>query len=157
MLRNNSINLYYLNYLKLFFSISFGLMFLSLSILALAAPIIQSHFEYPNGENIYFFLSPVCHQYPTRSLWILERPFALCARCFSGYLGLGLALLFFRINHNYLKRLLIGLLFLMPGVFDGLIQLLTNYESNNFFRVITGFIGGVGVHFIAYPIKSKQQ
>jgi uncharacterized membrane protein len=156
MLQNNSVILHYLNYLKLFFSILFGLMFLSISILALAAPLIQSLFEYPSGENIYSFLSPICHQYPTRSFWLLERPFALCARCFSGYLGLGIGLLFIHTNHNYLKRLAIGLLFLIPGVIDSLIQLLTNYESNNIIRFITGLIGGIGVYFTLYPFKSNN-
>jgi len=87
----------------------------------------------------------------------MERPFALCTRCFSGYLGLGIAMIFIRPNYFYFRRLLIGMLLLLPGVLDGVIQLLTDYESNNFTRALTGLVAGVGLYFILCPFKIKKQ
>jgi len=36
---------------------------------------------------IFLFFSPVCHQDPARSFWILGTPIAVCARCLGIYLG----------------------------------------------------------------------
>lgn len=122
-----------------------------ISIMALAAPALQSVFGYPHGEKIYSLFSPICHQYPTRSLWILDRPFALCSRCFSGYLGVAIGAISALMSMRYSKRIIVGILLLLPGISDGLVQLLTIYESNNFMRVITGFMGGYGIFVLFYP------
>ena len=131
-----------------------GLFFFSLSLLAISAPVIQTVIGYPNGEGIYSLLSPICHQYPTRSFWILDRPFALCSRCFSGYLGLSIGFLLISYKATYYKRFLWGVTYLIPGVLDGLLQLWTSYESTNIMRFFTGLSGGVGIFFIIYPFKS---
>lgn len=36
---------------------------------------------------IFVFFSPVCHQDPARSFWLLGAPVAVCARCLGIYLG----------------------------------------------------------------------
>lgn len=36
---------------------------------------------------IFLFFSPVCHQDPARSFWVLGTPVAVCARCLGIYLG----------------------------------------------------------------------
>jgi|TARA_B100000809_G_scaffold257806_1_gene300031 uncharacterized membrane protein len=146
----------YLSKVDLGLRVILGSFFLGLPLLAISAPIIQTTFGFPNGEGIYSFLSPICHQYPTRSLWILNRPFALCSRCFSGYFGLGIGFLFFRSQNNYLKRLILGIGLLIPGVLDGLIQLWTSYESTNTIRFFTGFSGGLGVFYIIHPFSSLK-
>lgn len=133
--------------------IVFGVFFLSLPVLALFGPLIQSLLEYPSGEGIYKLLSHICHQYPTRSFWITNRPMALCSRCFGGYLGLSLFLIFKSVyQYPYIKRLTMGVFLLIPGVADGYLQLTTDYESVNILRFITGFSGGVGAYIIFYPI-----
>jgi uncharacterized membrane protein len=38
------------------------------------------------GTIIYFFMDPVCHQLPQRSLFLASLPMPVCARCFSIYL-----------------------------------------------------------------------
>ncbi|MBT3839297.1 MAG: DUF2085 domain-containing protein [Candidatus Marinimicrobia bacterium] len=131
-----------------------GLFFISLSLMAIMGPIIQTIFGYPNGEYFYLTLSPICHQYPTRSLWIFNRPFALCSRCFSGYLGLGFGFLLIYSQHKYFKRLIIGIALLIPGVLDGVIQLTSIYESTNIIRFFTGLSGGFGIFYITFPINS---
>jgi uncharacterized membrane protein len=132
-----------------------GVIFIFISIISAIAPITQSVFDYPKGENIYSLLSPICHQYPTRSFWIMNRPFALCSRCFGGYLGLGLSFLIIHSNLKYIKRLILGLLLLTPGILDGFFQLITRYESINIIRFITGLCAGVGLFYMIYPVKTK--
>ncbi len=47
------------------------------------------------GSLIYFFMDPVCHQLPKRSLFLADLPMPVCARCFfiysSGLLVTGFA------------------------------------------------------------------
>lgn len=147
---------------QIFMTTAYYIMFiaiLSVPLLALIAPVSQTILGAPTGENIYQLFSHICHQYPTRSLWILDRPFALCSRCTFGYLGV--AFMFFcytQIDLKYSKRFLIGCLLLSFGVADGLIQLLTTYESVNTIRAITGFAGGSGIVLIFFPrLKFAKQ
>ncbi len=39
------------------------------------------------GSAIYFFMDPVCHQLPARSLFENGLPMPVCARCFAIYLS----------------------------------------------------------------------
>ncbi len=71
--------------------IFFGVLGAGLVAMAVGAPVMQHMLGFPHGESFYALLDPICHQYPTRSLWVFDRPFALCARCTTGYLGLAIA------------------------------------------------------------------
>ena len=125
--------------------------FSGIVILAILAPLTQAINGYPSGEGIYSLFSPVCHQYPLRSLWILDRPCALCARCISGYTGIVFAAVFIRPHKSYRVRALLGFVFLSLAVIDPIIQLLTPYESTNVVRILTGLLGGCGTFLIIYP------
>jgi uncharacterized membrane protein len=119
------------------------------------APVIQHFKGYPAGEGIYSLFSPVCHQYPTRCFWIFDRPWALCARCASAYLGLSAAAILLRPRLPFLKRALIGTILVAIAAIDPAIQLLGFYESINFARLITGLMGGIGAFLLFYPIPLK--
>ena len=83
-----------------------------------------------------------CHQKPERSFFLGGYQFPLCARCTGvliGYLCSFLLLLF-----GCLIRPLICLLFLVPLILDGGVQLLFNVLSNNTRRVVTGIVFGLG-------------
>lgn len=121
---------------------------------AVFAPIFQSLFGYPSGEGIYKLLSNICHQYPTRCLWIFGRPCGLCSRCLFGYIGIALSLLILvrlgsRFRFFYLS---LGASFLLPGIVDAIIQLTTSYESTNSIRAITGLLGGVGFGVVVWTL-----
>ncbi len=120
--------------------------------LAFYAPIIQHIKGYPAGENIYTLLSPICHQYPTRSFWIFDRPWALCARCSTAYLGIALAAVFSKSKYPYYQRAMIGIILICLAAIDPILQLFSFYESNNIIRLITGIIGGYGAFMLLYPI-----
>ena len=120
--------------------------------LALYAPVIQNLKGYPAGEEIYTLFSPICHQYPTRSFWIFDRPWALCARCSTAYLGIAIAALISKVRFSFFKRAIIGFSLICFVAIDPILQLLGFYESNNLVRLITGLIGGFGAFMLIYPI-----
>jgi uncharacterized membrane protein len=132
-----------------------GSLFLGIFFLAAYAPIIQGLKGYPAGEEIYTLFRPICHEYPTRSLWILDRPWALCARCSFGYFGVALAALFVKSTKPYRTRVITGVILLSLAAIDPIVQLFTSYESTNSVRVLSGLIGGCGTFLIFYPLTRR--
>ena len=104
----------------------------------------------------------ICHQNPERSIFVLGNSMPLCARCFGMAVGTFAAccvgvlltpvgsffdrcMTYFHLpkEEKNLKYLAIILMILMvPMMADGFIQLLTDYESTNVLRVMTGTIFG---------------
>ena len=83
-----------------------------------------------------------CHQHADRSFFLNENQMPFCARCTSIFLGLalGVALLMFLDLEINILWILVGL---VPMGLDGGIQLLTDYESTNPMRFITGIMAGI--------------
>jgi uncharacterized membrane protein len=54
---------------------------------ALMAPYLSASGYSLVALTIFWFFSPVCHQDPARSFWLLGAPVAVCARCLGIYLG----------------------------------------------------------------------
>jgi uncharacterized membrane protein len=131
----------------IFFFLYFGIF-----VISIYAPVIQSLQGYPAGENIYTMFSPICHQYPTRCFWIMERPSALCARCTSAYLGIAIASLMSWPRSSFKSRAFTGFFLICIAAADPVLQLLGFYESNNCLRLITGLIGGFGAFMLFYPL-----
>jgi len=114
-----------------------------LSIMSVLAPICEEYKLYNLSNLFYRFLSNFCHQYPSRSLWLLNRPMGLCARCFSMYSAFPIALLviyFIKARWTYLFNLML----LMPLIVDGFSQYLYLTESNNYVRFGSGVLFGIG-------------
>ncbi len=88
-----------------------------------------------------------CHQMPSRCLYYKGRPMVVCARCTGQIIGFfsGFVIVFF-----LPASFLFVLALLAPMIIDGVIQRLTPYESHNIMRLLTGFIGGVGINMIFY-------
>jgi len=128
---------------------------------AAMAPVLETYGYSSSSASLYVALSSLCHQFPSRSFWFSDAPFALCARCVGGYLGVTLAALMILVRPGMLtewKRYnlaLVGLLMMVPGVSDGLIQLMTSYTSTNDVRVITGLLGGFGFVLLAFPLPFR--
>lgn len=100
-----------------------------------------------------FQLLFMCHRRPDRSFHRCNgKQFPICARCtgiFAGYfLGIACAIATGPIFVIY------AFLLLLPTVVDGFIQLLTNYESTNIRRLITGLAAGVSIVYIIVFIGS---
>ena len=77
---------------------------------------------------------------------------ALCARCFSIYLGMfvvGVVLIKNKINRVYWK---VGLILTLPCIIDGGTQYLGFRLSNNGLRSIAGGLAGIGLGLISFPL-----
>lgn len=86
-----------------------------------------------------------CHQRPERSFFVKGYQMPVCARCEGELIGILAALIavwFLRPPY-----LLMGIL-MVPMIADGLIQGLTEYESTNWRRLITGILFGFGITMI---------
>ena len=120
-----------------FKSLFIFLIFFGVVLSAVTAPIIEKIYGYPTGENIYSFFWYVCHQYPTRSFWVLQHPFALCSRCTGGYTGISLAAFIFcygahsendQLNQISRQRFFYGALFLRYWAFLTVVILLAFFQ-----------------------------
>ena len=134
--------------------------FAGIAMFAAAIPIYQTVFGYPHGEGGYALFSNICHQYPTRSFWITDRPFALSSRCTGGYLGLALSPILFYVSRNQTigkivssRRFLVGGFLLAAAIIDPLLEIGGLYETINFHRFVSGAIGGLGLYLLLFPIR----
>lgn len=112
------------------------------------------------GKFLYFLYSFTCHQFHTRSLYLLDYQYAWCARDSGIWFGFFVVALLLHkkiispIKYRYL------ILFLIPLVLDGGIQTINTllnfpipgeaivgYYSNNFVRFMTGALFGTGLSF----------
>lgn len=123
-----------------------------------AAPILKSLGYFPLFVNsIYLFYSTLCHQMPSRSLFLLGEKIPVCVRCFGIYLGLFLALIFLFLRKSIVnipnkKEVILIIFLVLPMAVDGFVQLLTSYQSNNPLRFITGLLFGIGIIYGFSPL-----
>lgn len=141
------------------FLISWGV-FVGLIILlflgVIAAPLTRFWGACGLADFLYRFYHLTCHQLPSRSWFTFGEKLGVCVRCFATYLALipAAAALFIRPLRKWLARrsfsrfvLPVFLGLLSPTIIDGLLQLLTLWESINLLRFITGGLAGIGTAF----------
>lgn len=139
------------------FAASWGA-FIGIMTLVLIGIIAAPLFELWKAKGIADFLYRVyhlsCHQLPSRSWFICGKKLGVCVRCFATYvLFIPVSATFFirpikkwigrRCFLRFVLPLSLGLL--SPLVIDGLLQLLTPWESTNLLRFATGGLAGAGV------------
>ncbi|MGL4791087.1 MAG: DUF2085 domain-containing protein [Anaerotignaceae bacterium] len=90
-----------------------------------------------------------CHCKRERSFVYKNKQFPICARCTGELLGMVSGIFLLLILG--VPSLKICIVLMIPMVFDGFLQMLTKYESNNIKRVITGYFFGIG--FMALIFK----
>ena len=94
-----------------------------------------------NMKNISVEL-PFCHRKPDRSFFWKNKQFPVCARCTGIHLGY-LTFPFFLFS-IFSLNIWLTILLIIPTYLDGIIQLKYNKESNNYRRLMTGIMGGIG-------------
>jgi uncharacterized membrane protein len=93
-------------------------------------------------QGIYNSGDSMCHQKESRTLLINGNQMPYCARCSALFWGIALGVAIVAVARIELKWWwIIG--GLAPMGADGGLQLVTNYESNNILRIITGGMAGV--------------
>ncbi|WP_404428479.1 DUF2085 domain-containing protein [Sutcliffiella horikoshii] len=91
-----------------------------------------------------------CHKRKDRSLVIGGRQFPMCYRCMSillGYFAV-IPLLWLAADIAFFKMVLLGILLNIPMVVDGYSQVRGWRVSNNFLRIFTGLMSGIGMSCI---------
>lgn len=101
-------------------------------------------------NNIFDYLF-YCHKIPERSFFYKGKQFPICSRCTGIFIGYIIGILGLFIPSLNLK-LWIAILFIIPMIIDGSIQFFTQYKSNNYKRLFTGILGGVGIIFFLYHV-----
>jgi uncharacterized membrane protein len=90
----------------------------------------------------------LCHHKPERTISFFGVERYLCARCLGICSGgiMGIIGLSFGMN----PPLVLSILLMIPLVVDGFLQLLTDYESRNSIRLVTGFVFGIAFFLAVY-------
>ena len=114
-------------------------------------------------KKIGFFLKIFfgCHSLPARSFFWKGKQFPICARCTGELFGMILECLLFIFLHWY-ARWGWCIVFVMPLVIDGVLQLKTKWFSNNPLRFFTGTFFGIAlisfllhIHFLLWELAKK--
>lgn len=119
----------------------------NLALMSVLAPMGEESSFFSISNFFYGFLSNICHQYPTRCLWIFNRPMGLCSRCFSIYASLSICLLCLPVIPKR-KFIILSAFLLLPLAVDGLLQFGNIAQSDNFRRVLTGVLFGAAASVI---------
>ena len=95
----------------------------------------------PLSKTIYILGDYNCHQDRDRSLFINDNQMPFCSRDVGIFVGLlaGSIIALFVLIRIKITVLLIGFI---PFVVDGAVQLVTDYESTNVLRIVTGALAG---------------
>ena len=123
--------------------------------LILFLSLLEPYLEYKRcvfATGIFKTLHYICHQAPSRSIWIGNYTLGICSRCFALYLSLLITgIVIYRNSYNKILWF-IGILLIIPMVIDGLMQWFELGKSNNIIRLFTGILGGIGVGIIFFPL-----
>ncbi|MFC1996868.1 DUF2085 domain-containing protein [Chloroflexota bacterium] len=108
----------------------------------------------------------VCHRIGSRSFFIGDTQFSVCARCTGQYLGAVLGILFLMVFRRYRSErppwfvigilLVWGIVYVVDG-FNSFLHLIPGterlwlYEPSNSLRLITGFGVGLGISIMLFP------
>ncbi|MDD1746524.1 MAG: DUF2085 domain-containing protein [Methanomassiliicoccales archaeon] len=110
----------------------------------------------PFAAAIYWLGDANCHQLASRSYYLNGNEMPFCARDLGIFIGmaLGMALAFVTKVRPPFLLLILGL---VPMALDGGLQLLTDYESTNPVRLLTGMLAGVSVAFLIHLIAMNMR
>lgn len=109
------------------------------------APLLAAMGADSTAGLLYRGFGRICHQMPSRSLWIAGRPMAICARDVGLYAGMFLGMWIVHVPHAHRMPAWGAFLFAAPMALDGSVQFLGLWESANSTRLWTGFAAGLGV------------
>lgn len=124
--------------------------------LILLAPLAEANNLSNISRPLYKFFSFFCHQIPSRSFYLENNPFGVCARCFGVYIGLlggFLAYPFFRSVSSIEEPLPRFWLFLavLPMAFDWSLGFFGVLENTDWSRLLTGALLGAACAVFVLP------
>lgn len=118
----------------------------------LTCAVLTPYFEIKLMANEYQLthsaLARICHQFPSRCLYVFDANMGLCSRCFSVYSTLFLSsicFIFIETKTSWKRRSAIAIALTIPLIVDGITQLYNLRVSNNYIRLVTGIMAGLGI------------
>jgi len=99
------------------------------------------HMQNPVSKLIYTFGDWECHQHASRSYFLNGNQMPVCARCTGIFVSMSvfaMLFVFFRVKMPFWRIIAL----IMPLALDGVVQLMSSYESSNIMRLITGILAG---------------
>lgn len=105
--------------------------------------------------NMNLFTRFICHRIPERTFNVYGHYFPVCSRCTGFYIAAFSYFIFayFVYVQYSLTLILLAIIMLIPAFLDGTTQLFRLRVSNNFIRLCTGLLGGVGLAIIIKAVK----
>lgn len=91
-----------------------------------------------------------CHRRKDRSIWFFGLEKIFCARCLGIFLGGLIAVVIYK--NSIILPSSYAIVCIIPLVVDGLIQGFFQRESNNYLRLLTGGLFGIGFLMLFYQI-----
>jgi uncharacterized membrane protein len=105
----------------------------------------------------------VCHQIPERTITFGETDMPVCARCMGIYIGFMFSIILMLIIYRKKESgfppiyvIILSIVFIISAGIDGLLSYMKVYETNNIIRIITGYVSGLGISVICYPVFAFQ-
>ncbi|MCS7259803.1 MAG: DUF2085 domain-containing protein [Anaerolineae bacterium] len=125
--------------------------------LPLAGPLLMAAGITTPANLIYTVYRLFCHQFPSRSSFLLGQQICYCDRCLGTYTTLFAMTLVFALVRRRLKPLPWPAypLFVLPMAVDGLTQILGWRHSNFELRVITGGLFAIGSAWLVLPYLER--
>lgn len=103
----------------------------------------------------YFGKVPLCNRMASRGFFIKGFCFPLCCRCSSIIFSIVIFyFIFINLKLDYIIAAILSIIFIIPTTVDYMLQFFWKKESNNFRRIITGILAGIGIDLIVCIIRS---
>jgi len=118
---------------------------------AVAAPLCEGERLFAASNALYGLLGGVCHQIPTRSIFLGASHMALCGRCFALYGGAALAGAAVLALRRPPLRPLAAALLVLPCLLDALAPDFGLWPQTMASPIFTGFLAGAGIALFLYP------
>jgi len=96
--------------------------------------------------------APVCHQIESRSFHLAGYPLSVCERCFSIYTAVTLTIWLFPLIRRQMRErtvLIAAALLCIPMTLDWALDYTGLLSNSTASRSVTGFLGGIGIGYIA--------
>jgi uncharacterized membrane protein len=131
--------------------------FLLIIVLSISAPCLEAGRYKSYAKIIYTPLRVLCHQMPSRSIFLLGHKMGLCSRCFAIYSSFLLSAILIFLLRKYFTcyHWKIATIISIPMAIDGISQFAGLRESTNFLRIITGGLFGIGLAMLIIPVAME--
>lgn len=123
--------------------------------LFLAAPLLTAQQHGIAAGAFYLVFSPICHQIPGRSFFLLGFPWAVCQRCAGIYIGALLTALFYfkfpLVVRQQMTRRVCVIAALLPMTMDAALPLTGVWPTTPGSRLCTGLLFGAMLSSLLVP------